>query len=855
MPTTFPTPINGDRFALILTPDEAYVEFGGSMGMPAIETFLDRHDLTLVGDGEVEEGSEVPPDVEFDRCWVRLGHGTIDDFVNEVADDADVRVVGPVYHRPDMLPVKTGVTYVDELLVAFATDATASDIDGVLRDRYDDLIDRFGGPDRWLHVVRIADYRPQEVLARVAELAASPHVRYVEPNWGQLRSPFAAIPNDRLFPANTPPPSQWNLTHVEVDRAWDITTGDPSVVVAVIDSGCHLAHPDLQNKVSAYYEAVTGSQIPVNPFPFGFSGDFDLQEFGGHGTRVASVVAAATNNDDPLATNTDKGMAGFAWECMAMPINVVVPILTVNGIASLVIKDRVAAAISWAHLHGARVINMSLDLDDMLPTPTDAIGHAIEDAYNAGIVLVAAAGNHAQLTTPPDVTFPARHPCVIAAGATARWGGNDDAWWFSSIGPHGSQYGDKLDVVAPGSEIYSAKRDGKVNSLFNATSAASPHVAGVAALLCSAYPSLTPREVRSIIIKTADKVPPYPYVDPYVFDPVFPDGTRSERFGYGRINAYHALDLADVYIRDHPHHDGTMAWIGDFWSDSDIVVRQANDGIFDHQPALMGQANYIYVRVRNLGPAVATGVEVSVRAVPFPGTEFLGPDGLGAGDPGDWALVDGTHLAPAPITSAFATVPVGGTVTAVFEMTTAQVALLYALGHPCLLASVKCARDHAWTAGPRSGLDNNLAQRSITIETITPLTTRRLVFVAGHVGNSEPHVDLLVDRSDLDASWSLFLDPLNPPSIPGAAPIDQPPPTSCALLGASVAVWQGNPVIQIQALQAVVRYPRAAGTVAPMRLICESPVDVVPGEHRLIHVAQRNMQGLIVGGIAWRLDT
>jgi subtilisin family serine protease len=239
-----------------------------------------------------------------------------------------------------------------------------------------------------------------------------------------------------------------------------------------------------------------------------------------HGTAVASVAAAATNNSAHIA--------GVDWNAKVMSVRA----LDGYGWGE---SAGITAAVEYATAMDADVINLSLAVfsgDDCTVTDT-LLESALASAKAAGIVIVAAAGNGGT----NGMCYPGRSAQVIGVGAATS---NDSRASFSS-------YGSQLDVVAPGTAIPAAlapnEASGYATSTLNAsgTSLATPHVAGIASLLVQAGPSLTPDEVRNIIIYSADKVPGM-------------NGAQfTNEYGYGRINAYTSLRMASI-----THPDGTL---------------------------------------------------------------------------------------------------------------------------------------------------------------------------------------------------------------------------------------------------------------------------------------------------------
>ncbi len=239
--------------------------------------------------------------------------------------------------------------------------------------------------------------------------------------------PAALTPNDPLWA------SSWSLAKVNAPAAWKLTTGSSETIVAVIDTGVDFSHPDLQ-----------GAFVPGYDF---VNHDDDPSDDHGHGTMVAGVIAARSNNRI--------GGAGACSRCSVMPVKVIA------GTGAGQAAD-VAAGISWAVDHGARVLNLSF----VLSSPDDGVAQAIEYARSRGAVVVAAAGNAGNA----DATFPANLPGVI--GVTGTDGSDARYEWAS--------YGSWVRLAAPGCSQSTAPGGGYGD--FCGTSSSAAFVSGLAGL-------------------------------------------------------------------------------------------------------------------------------------------------------------------------------------------------------------------------------------------------------------------------------------------------------------------------------------------------------------------------------------
>ncbi len=329
---------------------------------------------------------------------------------------------------------------------------------------------------RWLGAVPPLDLQTIEVPAanladlRTKLLVDRADVLRVEVD--QART-YARTPDDQyVLPSGGSDPYEWYLSRADFFNAWDMTTGSPSVTVAVLDSGIARDVPDLTNKIVAPVDVSTSTPNTVWPA---------WKDIMGHGTEVASVVAAQTDND--------VGIAGAGWNVTVMPVHLS------DGPTFAI--DAEIRGIVYAVDHGADIINISAGS----LYGNDAEAEAINYALTHNVVVVAAAGNGGRDAYPNDqVQYPAAYPGVIAVGATAGppLYGDLIADW-SSRGP-------ALTLVAPGTNIigYTADTAGwRLTSGLMGTSFAAPLVSGAVGLMKSVDPGLTPAEAKSALISTA----------------------------------------------------------------------------------------------------------------------------------------------------------------------------------------------------------------------------------------------------------------------------------------------------------------------------------------------------------------
>ncbi|HEY7533222.1 MAG TPA: S8 family serine peptidase, partial [Nitrospiraceae bacterium] len=466
------------------------------------------------------------------------------------------------------------------------------------------------------------------------------------------------VSSQALVPGDTHYGLQWNLPRILAEQAWDVAMVSPPAApirIAIIDTGCDLAHPDLQfhNGYS------TGEVLAAQPGRIGGAGVASDD----HGTKCAGVAGAHFHRG--------VGVAGLAIYCEIIPL----------ACECSCDWTEIVECIKEAADRGARIISMSISSNLWATNPAKLeLDSAIDNAQARCVICVATHDDNKD-----TIRYPARNPQVLACGASDV---NDRRW---QSGPLGSNWGPEMSVVAPGAGIPTTAHRGQGNlgtpkdytTSFGATSASTPHVAGLAALLLGRYPALNNREVRNIIERTADRVHAVGDASTlqlynYTESAGHPNGRWNKNMGYGRINAYHAMDLADVMIKDWPNDDGSEPSsppTGNFWDQSDIIVRPNDDGEANFNAFLLdpqqssrlqrGQTNFLYVRVTNNGPARARQVFALATLAMNIGPDFVFP--------GDWTSVPLLFEIPTPIAAGPFTIDAGAQAVARFSIADEQV--------------------------------------------------------------------------------------------------------------------------------------------------------------------------------------
>jgi subtilisin family serine protease len=405
--------------------------------------------------------------------------------------------------------------------------------------------------------------------------------------------------------------NQWGLkstgqysssVDIKVCDAWDVTHGSDNVIIALIDHPIKLGHPDLTNISDDTYGA-----------------NFDnlsnqIKSYCIHGISVAGIMSANANNSI--------GIAGIADKC---------PLIATNYVPSGNNSEQeIADGINFAWQNGASVINGSL-ISEESDIIYDAIVGALTNGRNGlGCVMVFSTGNE-----DGNVAFPSNAtPDIISVGMISTCAqrlvngqcGVNGEW-------EGSQYGSELDIMAPGFHIPTTAMAStnylfEYNQHFGGTSAASPHVAAIAALILSVNHDLTQDQVRDIIESTAQKIGGYNYVATTGRS----NGTWHEEMGYGLIDAEAAVNEAvslcstgtyDLYSKDNnndiglePNPANTYEFSRNplMYMSDDIWVRNQNDGftnrIHQNPEFTINEPIYVYVRIRNKGCEPSSGTNL-----------------------------------------------------------------------------------------------------------------------------------------------------------------------------------------------------------------------------------------------------
>jgi len=506
---------------------------------------------TSVSDAEAlikQAGGEV---VDRDKESLRF-HITLNSGAN-LKDALDRISASPLtlLSTPNTLHNLKGKTQIvsDEVILTFRTDVSTQQIKALLEKYKLKLGPRIGQASFVVYagdnenVVKLANRLQQEEIIRAAELNFLART-------SSDGEETHVLPNDPLFG------DQWALRQIGFDKVWNKPWPyQHDVVIAVIDSGVNASHPDLVGRV------IDGPDL--------IDLDDQADDEYGHGTRLASIIAAGLDNEI--------GMSGLCASCRILRVRAA----NSEGLAA---ASDITEAIRWVVDDGrARVINVSLSGY----AATQAMWDTVKYADSKGVLIVASAGNDA-LDIP---TFPAAFPEVIAVSST----GADDGLFAES------NYGSYVDISAPGENILMATLDGGYETM-SGTSFSAAFVSGVIGAFLSRMNDASADQIKTLLYQTAVDIG---------------EAGRDDYFGWGRLNAEQFLQEETLtaplseYYED--FDDTSISVYEEIPPDLDIF---ASDGFFKKLFGWVKKAlNFVVDLVRNLVDAIVTAVKSFLQAV------------------------------------------------------------------------------------------------------------------------------------------------------------------------------------------------------------------------------------------------
>ena len=456
--------------------------------------------------------------------------------VQNLAGSAPVEAEFPVYRMGNVDQVLP-----NEFIVQFSSDAGEEDINAFLDANGADVVQKSARITN-RYTVTLPGRSSREALSIVNAFNDNELVKFAEPNFIRIfplrpkvmpraEGDTSAVPPASPAPeaSTTPSPSvtiandplfsnQWGLSNagspgvadsdIDAPEAWDVTTGSPQVIIAILDEGVDVLHPDLRNKIVTPYDATDGDD------------DQQPNDWDGHGTACAGIAAAIGNNQE--------GIAGVSWTAKILPVRIAYSMGPGQGWITddATIEDGIRTAVD----RGAHVLSNSWGGG----SPSNAINSAVDYALNNNRTVVFAAGNDSGPVFYPATLSSTR--AIITVSATNEWdefktktSQDGEYWWGSNFGP-------EVNISAPGVHIVTTDIEGNAGyangdyvANFNGTSSAAPFVAGGAALLLAGQPGATPTQVRDWLQDSANDLGPNGFDD---------------QFGHGRLNVDKAVDLA-----------------------------------------------------------------------------------------------------------------------------------------------------------------------------------------------------------------------------------------------------------------------------------------------------------------------
>jgi hypothetical protein len=775
-----------------------------------------------------------------------------------------VRIGVPV----DLLPGQ--VKILDNRFVCrFRDHLTPHDIQGIIDPAHGEILRRFlqAGNAR---LVAFQSGGYLDHLATVEGWIQADFLVYGEPD-------LLCEPTDLAFPLDPPDDAEWkngnhgNLTRQTVDQAWrslndvdsSMTLGNPLVCVATLDKGVNTSSPpsadiggmasDGTPQISTCYD-LAGLRPCTDP-------SYVLVE--SHGTQMYSIIAAATNNNS--------GMSGIAPN--THHITVYRPDLITAAYADALLWlagfESGNPTTGWPDepiADAADIINCSHGINGL------AISGLMNDTFvflttygrgGKGTLLVYAAGNDHTVIT--GLFTWAAHPRTLAVSNSSPpdMGGVERLNATSNFGP-------EIDLCAQGEAAPAINLLGLVSTP-GGTSSAAATVSGGAALILSMERDLSWVDLRDLLREAADQI-----------DPLNNDlagqwiGGFSQWYGYGRLDVNEAVEAAEDFdpvgvillIRDNLADDGTLVpTSGTFWESPDLWVRQTDpvgDPIGDppynaeppNEAAVVGQDNWVRVRIKNVGAQPSSTSYVRVYLTRFAGTEFVYPaDFIPSTNPGapiPSPLVQGTYLLGETWLPPLAS----GATTIVNVLWPAAMVPPNDVGgtqwHPCLLAEVS-PHTGPTPSGQYVVDHTNLAQRNVTIIDLGH-TPSEMTGVIGNAADGRPMKVIVVQRRALPKKakvWVRFPHPTVEAAV--LAALAHPAPGAPESGRPRIEFRNGHRIFALTTgTRLVVPVPMVGGRLTPVVLGASLPVDAAAGSYDVV-LAEHDPEGKILGGFSLRL--
>lgn len=702
---------------------------------------------------------------------------------DRISENRSVKIAGPVLHRE-----KNTITFLtNQLIIKFKIKIKETEIYKIAKQYGLTIIRSIPySANAYLMAAPKANYN---ILKICDEIVRTGLVEYAEPNL--VNTPVLDYtPNDFLLA------SQPHHPIINTEDAWDITMGDNDIIIAVVDSGCDIDHPDFTN------DAALGWTKVYSPYDFtGMDADPTSET---HGTKSCGIATANADNTE--------GVAGVAPGCRLMPIkrpsgedikfaDAYVWIAGFNpGWVADGTNYPVGTVFPAVPAPGADVISSSYGFWDA------SLSGIMKDAFDfittfgrngRGCVVVFSVGNdNLDFTT---YRYWAAYEKTIAVAASAI--APPDA---AEVKISTSNFGSLVDVCAPGggqaggaesrtlstTNVGSGDTAGSAGAAsndyddFGQTSCACPQVSGIAALMLSANPDLTWVQVRQILRDTAIKI------DAANVDPTGQwvdnngDGNIdfSQWYGFGRVNAQAAVQAAQDLVGIDPL-TGRDTWIKENSIDigdvpcpppysPDVWVRNTDPALDNpaeidtHQSPIRGQDNWVYANIRNRGAVDSLDVYVRISITRWAGTQYVYPDDfIPTGAPSTYppaTMAPGTYLIGE---AHIASIPAGDFVTINMLWPAALIppaeviidGVTYSWADSCLLVEIS-PHDGPTPTGNHTWENNNLCQRNITIIDAADNDDAAVAFVAGNQINDADLVHIRIDRKKLPAGVKLFFD-------------------------------------------------------------------------------------------------